>query len=254
MYNKIYKKSIIDINDNMVGKIFKTSNCGDVLVLGKIPSKFLKSSHSRYIIKFINTGYITDYQKHDIIKGKLKDPYSISVCGIGFLGTINYNKIYDKELYRKLYTIWKNMITRCYCVNHSKYYSYGGKGIYVSTRWHNFTNFYYDSQKLPGYDRDKVILSKLQLDKDKLSITDKKYSRKNCCWLSRKENNNLIDRKITSSLSTPIIVYHPNGNITHEISIRECCRKYNLEKKSISNCLKGISKHHKGYKFEYYKE
>ena len=254
MYTKIYRKNIIDVNDNMVGKIFKTNTCGDVIVLGKIPSKYLKSSHSRYIIKFKNTGYVTDYQKHDIVKGKIKDPYSISVCDVGFLGTIDYDKIDDKELYKKLYNVWKNMITRCYYEKHSRYLSYGGKGIYVSNRWHNFTNFYYDSQNLPGFDRDKVISSKLQLDKDKLSNDNKKYSRKNCCWLSRKENNDLVDRKLTSSLSIPIIVYHPNGDVTHEISIRECCRKYNLDKKSVSNCLKGKSKKHKGYKFEYYKE
>ena len=75
MYNKIYKKSIIDINDNMVGKIFKTFNCGDVIVLGKIPSKYTSvmqydtfCGHIIRLSPFVNLTNFLTYQNNDIMK------------------------------------------------------------------------------------------------------------------------------------------------------------------------------------------
>lgn len=41
----------------------------------------------------------------------------------------------------RLYSIWNNMINRCYCESHEAYPNYGGRGIGVCTEWHSFLGF-----------------------------------------------------------------------------------------------------------------
>lgn len=49
-----------------------------------------------------------------------------------------------------LYKTWENMMTRCYNKNYPSYHRYGGRGIKVCERWHNFTNFKLDMPAKPS--------------------------------------------------------------------------------------------------------
>lgn len=55
----------------------------------------------------------------------------------------------------RLYRIWAGMMTRCYNKKRRSYRDYGGRGIIVCDRWHNFNNFYEDM--IEGYKDDLTL-------------------------------------------------------------------------------------------------
>lgn len=75
-----------------------------------------------------------------------------------------------------LQSTWEGMMARCYNKNHNGYHNYGGRGITVSDRWHNFANFVRDVGEKPS----------------PLHTLDRKdnngnYGPGNCKWSTRKE-------------------------------------------------------------------
>ncbi len=69
---------------------------------------------------------------------------------------------------------FRSMKERCYNPNHQHYNSYGGRGIFVCERWHDFTNFIADNEHL----------YKKGLSLDRID-SDGPYSPKNCRWVSK---------------------------------------------------------------------
>ena len=63
-----------------IGKVCKSLNSGDF--------KILKYSDSKNVeIQFLKTDYETTAQLGDIRNGRVRDPYSPSVFGVGIVGT-----------------------------------------------------------------------------------------------------------------------------------------------------------------------
>ena len=57
----------------------------------------------------------------------------------------------------KIHNAWYNMMHRCYNASNKHYYNYGGRGIYVCERWHDFNNFYEDLGDVPeGLTLDRI--------------------------------------------------------------------------------------------------
>lgn len=95
-----------------------------------------------------------------------------------------------------LYNIWKNMMDRCYRETHKFFYNYGGRGIEVCSRWHDFKNFVKDMSPRPaGKSLDRIN-------------NDGHYSPKNCKWSTQKEQmrNTRINRMITHNGKTQCLV------------------------------------------------
>ena len=135
------------------------------------------------------------------------------VFGVGYYGDIAKDEC-DLELYKKLLSIWRHMIERCYYVKAINYKKYGGNGVTVSNRWKCFKNFYNDVQHIPNYDRNALLAGELQLDKDLLSKDTKVYSKETCCWLDKDLNSCLgyvkqikPIRAINKTLDIDIITY-----------------------------------------------
>lgn len=76
-----------------------------------------------------------------------------------------------------IYNRWRSMLRRCYEPTNKAYKYYGGRGITVCERWHEFKNFYAD-MGLPPTPKHQV---------DRID-SDKGYCPENCRWLTGADN------------------------------------------------------------------
>ena len=88
---------------------------------------------------------------------------------------------YKHGLYKnRLYSIWSNMKSRCYCETYYLYKDYGARGITVCEEWKtDFTKFY-DWAMKNGYQEN---LSIDRIDNNKGYLPD------NCRWVTMKTQN-----------------------------------------------------------------
>ena len=70
----------------------------------------------------------------------------------------------------KTYSVWASMINRCRNPNDSHWEYYGGRGIKVCDRWHDFQNFLADMGESPP----RLTLERVDNDGD--------YEPTNCVW------------------------------------------------------------------------
>ena len=76
------------------------------------------------------------------------------------------------------YSVWSGMHRRCYDITCSRYKDYGGRGIEICARWHEFKNFLEDMGKRPtGFSIDRINVNG-------------NYEPKNCRWVSINDNAN----------------------------------------------------------------
>ena len=252
---KSFKKSVnnsipIQSRKTIKSLIFKSRNYGDFMVIDNLKSS---SNRNIYVIKFLKTGYTMTTTIGSIREGSVKDPLMPHVYGIGYVG-LDIKKILktDRILHRNMYDRWTNMMRRCYNPNDNHYHIYGMKNIKVSKRWHNYSNYYYDVQKLPGYDRDKILAGKLTLDKDKLQtgIKNKKYSRTTCCWISYSEQNEYVDSDMAQdNRKKYFIAIYPDGHKEICKGIGKFARSHNIDHGDCSRAINGKKRIVKGYKF-----
>ena len=175
---------------NLEGEVYKTNSGVDCVVL--------KYHNSRKVsVKFLDEfGFITETQKASLLKGNVRNKFSRSVYGVGYIGD-GLHKPYHKRKQMISYTTWVSMLRRVYCkkslARHPTY-----EGCSVHPDWHNFQNFaeWFVNHKFYGLG--------YELDKDLLLEGNKVYS-ENTCTLIPKEINLLL----TDSFSTR--GFYPQG-------------------------------------------
>ena len=178
-----------DINyKDCVGNVYKSKSSGDF--------KIVKYNDSRNVeIQFTNTGFETSAELGNIRNGKVKDPYSPSVCGVGIVGTKYVYKINGVQT--KEYVLWKHMLQRCYSDDFKKERpTY--EGCQVSENFKSYEYFYEWCHEQVGFGNEGF-----QLDKDLLVKGNKVYSEDSCVFLPSEINLLLV--KSTASRGEHLI-------------------------------------------------
>ena len=151
----------------------------------------------------------------------------------------------DSEVRRNLSKRWYNMIDRCNNPEHPRYEQYGGAGVTVCERWLEKENFIADARQLPGYSDDALLSGKLNLDKDIVSGNGKIYSPETCVFTDTATNNKHKPNQMSSFKATS-----PEGIVHTMTNQSEFANEHNLRQTTISDCLAGRVKRHRGWTFE----
>ena len=77
------------------------------------------------------------------------------------------------------WTVWRNMLQRCENPKSTGYELYGGRGISVCERWHDFKKFMKDMGERP----EDFELHRLD--------NDKGYEQGNCVWINKEEHGRI---------------------------------------------------------------
>lgn len=160
--------------EQLIGKVYKTKNYGDVRVISYQNSRDI-------LVQFLDTGATTSATMGNLKKGLLRDYYKKTNYGVGFLGVGKYSSTSDK----KIYTAWRNMFRRCYSGKDAGY-----DDVSVCEEWHNFQVF-----ACWAYSQKMSIDPDWELDKDILSATGKIYSPDFCRFVPRNINMAFVKTK-----------------------------------------------------------
>lgn len=209
-------------NNDLIGKIFKSKFGYECIVYDIEKSTNKDDLHIGYKVQFLTTHSKRTFRKYQLESGNFIDNYYPSVFGIGYSGEAitKINKKHTRE-----YTVWHSMMGRCYNPLNKSYNNYGGKGVKVCKRWHNFENFLKDLPQIPYYHiwlNDRTY----QIDKDILSGYI--YSPKTCMFIPGKFNGIL-------AVSKPI---EYEGKIY--LNIKQLCQTFNFSQTKVYNQLHGI--------------
>jgi hypothetical protein len=126
------------------------------------------------------------------------------------------------------YRSWLHMIQRCYNPHRGRFKDYGGRGIQVCARWHDFQNFIADlGPRPPG-----MTLNRIDNDSD--------YCPDNCNWATAKQQNNNC-RKRHTTLYVQRMMPEIKALRTLGMSYEHIARRIGVCNKTIRTHLKSAS-------------
>lgn len=228
------------------GVIFKNNQCCLIKVIEYVNCE-------KVLVEFQDDFRYKKYTSwHNLIKGKIKNPYYKSVYGVGYLGVGKYK---SRENYKitKEYKTWQSMLQRCYDKKHlERDNSY--IGCTVDEEWHNFQNFaeWYNENYY------EIEGKKICLDKDIKFKNNKIYSKDKCSLIPEDINLIFATHKATRN-GTPIgVVYDKNrgkymahmvidGNFKNLGYFNDYKNAFYIYKKSKENYIKSKAKLYKEY-------
>ena len=147
-----------------------------------------------------------DCGKDAVVRGSHLRNGHTSSCGC------KKGHIAHHESKTRLYSIWRNMLDRCFNTNNPQYKRYGARGILVCEEWFEYVPFR-DWAMANGYDKSLSI--------DRID-NDGGYSPENCRWATAVQQAN-------NTRKTRFITY--NGE-THSVS--EWARILNIKQSTLN--------------------
>ena len=209
-----------------------TQSYGNAEIIGK------GSKYNYVRVRFENTGNVDEFRADAVARGEIRDKWAVTLCGVGIIGDI---KTRGKN--KKYYTMWRNMIKRCYDNTNGAY-----NNVDVCERWHVFQYFYDDIHLVDGFDEDMFNAGKIELDKDikQRFSHNKVYSLETCCFVPKAINCTIQDGQ-----QREFIGVSPDGNVYRDTNITKFARMHKLERKQISAVLHGRFKSTLGWRFYY---
>lgn len=178
---------------------------------GEILGKISRGKNSIWAFRFRETGSIISASRCNLRSGQAKDPYEKALFGVACIGRAKPDE--------KLYTLWRNMIVRCYNDKSPVYKWYGEKGIYVSPDWLCFENFQNTISQVGGYYLWQQNPNKYSFDKD--YYNSKSYDFRTCVFLKTEDNTQLNG----ASCQTDDGIF---------VSYKECAKYYNIDGRRLS--------------------
>ena len=176
---KPISKATLKAKEKYEGKVFKTNNYGDVVVLEYISSRDIT-------IRFINTSNVRKVFLPQLKSGKIRDNELKPVYKVGVMDIPNAVGTRDHP---KSYRAWNNMLQRCYNENmRSKHTTYSD--CEVSDDFKYYSKFKEWAEKQVGYDQENW-----GLDKDILVKGNKIYSAENCAFVPNEINTLILSGK-----------------------------------------------------------
>ena len=182
IYNNRYyfykKEGIVMSKETRLGEV-GTMKCGEIAVI-------VNYTHSNDItVQFKTTGELVKTTYQHFKNGEIRSRFTPSVFGIGIIG--NKKSRDENGEIIKSYSVWKNMLRRCYSGEYQKT-NPTYKGCTVCSEWHNYSNFkeWYDDNY---YEIDG---EKMALDKDILVKGNKTYSHNTCVFVPQDINTLFI--------------------------------------------------------------
>ena len=161
----------------------------------------LEKTGNRCKIVFKETGYTTTAYLENLKVGKVHDPYSKNCYSVGYHGEPAETPYKDFA-----YTLWRNMLKRCYSQNDPRGYYGKGNDVSVDERWLSFANFVDDLPHLNNFQQwlngqmDKTSVQ-FNLDKDFAYLGCNVYSRDNCQFLEEGLNKRVTSKnRLSKSL------------------------------------------------------
>lgn len=162
-------------------------------------------------------------------------PHHTLVAGVGING--DHRKNYPEWVY----STWNEMLHRCYDDSRKHYIHYGGRGIFVDKRWHDFKTFAEDIKKLENYYLKLEYPDKYSLDKD--YYVSNRYGPDDCIWASEAEQN------INTKNAKVYRVIAPDGKSWLTMNLSRVLLDYNLDRSTVYKVIRGERRDHKGFCF-----
>lgn len=191
---KVYKYKVSDI---FVGGVYETNNYGYFKIIRELTIEERNREKRTFEVEFIDENILGEHTRKvceitNIRSGDVKDHYLPTIYGAACIGNV---KIRSGSEERRYYTLWFNIISRCYDPNNNHYSEYGAVGVKVCQRWLCFEFFLQDLLYIPGYNEWLNSPSGIyHLDKDLkqqgLPSNMKVYSLETCMFIPAYENVN----------------------------------------------------------------
>lgn len=209
--------------DMNIGCVHKTNNYGYVEVVN------YENSYN-VSVRFVEDGTIVTTSANHIRNGRVKNPSSPSVCGVGFIGVGRHSAKRGCKSYER----WLGMMRRCYAKDSNKNFK-TYEEVSVCSEWHNFQNFAEWHEE--NYPKDGKAYD---LDKDELSVGEKIYSPATCQFIPHERNMEISHAKNFAFMS-------PDGRVVKVFNLRKFCRENKLDNGEMSKVANGKILQHKGY-------
>lgn len=204
---RVYSNGKYDLT-NYMNKIVNTSRSGQAQIIADYGYSLPGHPNQHMVrVKFLNTGSEKDVVLQAALSGKILDRTMIGNASTSFKPL---NSVSFKSYIRNR---WYSMMNRCYNINNKNYGFYGGIGITVCDRWHDFDNYATDLSMMHGYELFLQQPALYEIDKDYIQNAIPKqnhvYSPDTCIWLDRYSNGNIIKNMIPTVYNG--VMYNKNG-------------------------------------------